>query len=456
MARKKNEHNSVEQALPIVEAVVRHIDEGVVFADSNGNVLYHNPAALKLLGHPDITQLLNIKQLGAINLQKALLKAALDAGEVDAAGRPSGNFVRFEQSIETEDATRFLEFSSGLVELPATHDKVRLIVLRDRTEHRRLEAVLSGGGSSGLISNDPQMLGIFSRIQQIAPTNAFVLLQGESGTGKTQLARLLHKMSNRASQPFIEVNCAAIPESLIESELFGHIKGAFTGAVHERPGRFQAAHKGTLFLDEISELPINLQAKLLKVLQDQKFEMVGSDKSIEVDVRIISASNVSLRHAVDDGRFRADLYYRLAVIPLNVPPLRERPGDIPVLIKHFCEQLTARGYPGDIQCNSNAMKMMMDYPWPGNVRELANAVEHGIVCAENKVVTPESLPQDVRNYSAGGHKLQAPVISRDEESQRQAILQALEQANGSRAVAATLLGIDRTTLWRRMQRLHID
>ena len=192
------------------------------------------------------------------------------------------------------------------------------------------------------------------------------------------------------------------------------------------------------------------------MLQDQQFEMVGSDKSIEVDVRIICASNTNLREAVDNGDFRADLYYRLAVIPLTVPPLRERPGDIPLLIKHFCEQLTARGYPGDIQCNNQSMRMMMDYPWPGNVRELANAVEHGIVCAENKVVTPNSLPQDIRSYSGESFISAAALDTDGDSAQREDILDALEKAKGSRAVAATLLGIDRTTLWRRMQKLGLS
>ncbi len=446
--------NSIEQVLPVLASVVTHIDEGVLFADPHGKVIYHNPAALRLLSIDSVKQLQDIKRLGSINLQKSLLKAAIEAGEVDAAGRPSGNFVRFEQEVESGENTRFLEFNSGLVEIPNTDNRLRLIVIRDLTEHRRLEAVLSGGGE--LITNDPQLLAILSRIRQVAPTNAFVLLQGESGTGKTQIARLLHKMSKRSHQPFVEVNCAAIPESLIESELFGHIKGAFTGAVQDRPGRFQAAHRGTLFLDEISELPLNLQAKLLKVLQDQCFEMVGSDKSVEVDVRIISASNSNLRDAVDEGLFRADLYYRLAVIPLLVPPLRDRPGDIPLLIKHFCSQLSVKGYPTDIQCNQQAMGMMMDYPWPGNVRELANAVEHGIVCAENKVVTPQSLPMDIRQYSQHNRNPPNQASSQGDQQQRQEIIDALEKANGSRAVAAALLNIDRTTLWRRMQKLDIE
>jgi len=445
--------DTLQHYLSTVEEIVAHIDEGVIIAEQNGTILFANPSVYEILGVVPDRPLKEIRRLGEINLQKSLLRAAIDAGEVDAAGRPSGNFVSFEERIRVGDITRFVEFRSGLVKVPYSDARLRLILIRDRTEHKRLEAVLSGNSGDGLLSKDPKMLAIIGRIQQIAPTNAFVMLQGESGTGKTELARMIHRLSKRANQPFVEVNCAAIPESLIESELFGHIKGAFTGAVAERPGRFQAAHKGTLFLDEISEIPLNLQAKLLKVLQDQAFEKVGSDASVQVDVRVICASNSDLRDAVDRGTFRADLYYRLAVIPIFVPPLRERPGDIPLLIRHFCERLSARGYPADIQCSHEAMRMMMDYPWPGNVRELANAVEHGIVCAENKVVVPASLPQDIRDYCHGGPKQAAFRNATDLEEQRALIDQALDQANGSRAIAATILGVDRTTLWRRMQKL---
>ena len=442
--------------LPILEAIVSYIDEGVIIADPSGNVIYQNPSAMELfdMKNEPVTRL---RDIGSFNLQKSMLRAAIDAGEMDAAGRPTGQFVRFEHKVEVLNGIRYLQFHCGLISTNVKNERLRLIMIRDKTEQRRLEAVFDPSLQE-MTTNDPRMLEILHRIQKIAPTDASLLLQGESGTGKTQLARMIHRFSHRSHMPFVEINCAAIPESLIESELFGHVKGAFTGASQERTGRFQSAHKGTLFLDEITEMPLHLQAKLLRAVQDQEFEMVGSDKTIKVDVRIISASNRNLKEMVNNDEFRADLFYRLAVIPLTIPSLRKRPGDIPVLIDHFCQRLAERGYnTSDIECSNDAMRVMMDYPWPGNVRELENAVEHGIICATGNFVEVDSLPQDIRDYQTGdllaSHN-QTPERRKGDRFRRN-IEAALNQCNGNKAQAAQLLGIDRTTLWRRMQKINM-
>lgn len=442
---------------PLMEAVVAYIDEGVFIADHKGNVIYQNPAAGQLLDSPD-APITKLRDIGDFNLQRALIKAAIDAGEVDATGRPTGQFVRFEHKIKTTNGHRYLEFYSGLTTNPGSKDRLRLILIRDRTEQRRLEAVFKPGADD-FSTNDPRMMDLLNRIHQVAPTQAAVLLQGESGSGKTQLARMIHQFSSRSHMPFVELNCAAIPESLIESELFGHIKGAFTGASQDRPGRFQAANGGTLFLDEVSEIPLHLQAKLLKAVQEQTFEMVGSDESVSVDVRIISASNRNLREQVDNNLFRADLYYRLAVIPLTIPALRERPGDVPVLIKHFCNRMAKRGYETNLmECSADAMKLMLDYPWPGNVRELENAVEHGIICSQGESVGPDSLPQHIQDFSRRRmvHHSHENQNQANEHIQRNQIQNALRETHGNKAQAAQLLGIDRSTLWRRMQRFGFN
>lgn len=442
---------------PVLEAIVSYIDEGVIIADPKGNVIYQNPSAMELLGMKN-KPITHLHDIGAFNLQKTMLRAAIDAGEMDAAGRPTGQFVRFEHKIIVNDSQHYLQFHCGLINTPTRNEKLRLIMVRDKTEQRRLEAVFDPALQE-MSTNDPRMLEILNRIHQIAPTNASLLLQGESGTGKTQLARMIHRFSLRSHMPFVEVNCAAIPESLIESELFGHVKGAFTGASEERPGRFQSAHNGTLFLDEITEMPFHLQAKLLRAVQDQEFEMVGSDKTIKVDVRIISASNRNLKDMVNNDEFRADLFYRLAVIPLTIPSLRKRPGDIPVLIDHFCERLAQRGYnTADLECSNEAMRVMMDYPWYGNVRELENAVEHGIICATGNKVGVESLPQDIREYLQGNllENQNSTQERRKEDKFRRDIEAALKQCDSNKAKAAQLLGIDRSTLWRRMQKLNIN
>lgn len=440
---------------PLVNSIISHIHDGVILANKQGNVMFYNPAAMNMLGIEVCESFKQIKNDSGLNLQKSILKAAFDAGEEDAAARPSGEFVKFEERLTINGTSRFIEFQTGLVTIEAD-EVLRILLMKDVTDHRRFEAVFNEGKNLGLVSNDPQMLEVIARLNQISPTRASILLQGESGTGKTLLARMIHNKSKRASHPFVEVNCAAIPESLLESELFGHVKGAFTGAVQTRAGRFQSAHQGTLFLDEISEIPLHLQPKLLNAIEEQSIQMVGSDRNIEVDVRVISASNQDLRSLVDSGQFRADLYYRLAVIPIKIPPLRERPGDLPLLIEYFCDRLVARGYPDGISCTQEAMAMMLDYYWPGNVRELVNAVEHGMILAENRLVTPACLPQDIRRYSETPEPMDPAMGTDDTEAQqRELIVSKLRQARGSRSEAARLLGIDRTTLWRRMQRLGL-
>ncbi len=434
---------------PLLEAIVSFMDEGVIIADERGQVLYQNPAAGEMFGAPPNEPIRTLNAVGPCDLQAALDRAC--GGE----RRPPGNFVRFEERVGADGTVRDLECHSGLVEVPDHDRPLRLVITHDRTDRRRLEAVFNRARQE-MVSNDPRMLEIVARVEQIAATSASVLLQGESGTGKTEIARMIHRLSTRANYPFVEVNCAAIPESLIESELFGHVKGAFTGATQDRPGRFQAAHRGTLLLDEVGEIPLHLQATLLRAVQDQQFEMVGSDAPVQVDVRVITASNRNLREMVDAGRFRADLYYRLAVIPLLVPPLRQRPGDLPLLLEHFCAKLGQRGYPQGGDFSPDAMRMMMDYPWPGNVRELENAVEHGIICAVDGTVVPESLPQDIREFRSRGPRPLAAVPSEDAGRRRAEIADALRRSGGNRSLAARALGIDRTTLWRQMRRLGVE
>ncbi len=444
---------TLEQFAPLMDAVIAHIHEGVILTDYKGKILFHNPAADELLGVTDLDSVSDIQSCTGMDFQKSLTTAAATAPSMKCLAPTK---YHFETRITRKGKTRFLEVNTSTIPVPGKPSPVHLMVMSDITDRRRLQAVLTDERNAGLITQDPHMIDISVMMEQIASTSASVLLQGESGTGKSLIARMVHEMSDRNSEPLVEVNCAAIPDALLESELFGHVKGAFTGATQDRKGRLQAAHRGTLFLDEISELPFHLQPKLLKALEEQTFQMVGSDENIHVDVRIIVASNQNLRELVDAGEFRADLYYRLAVIPVEIPALRERPGDIPLLVHHICDQLVSRGYPDSVECDYDAMQMMMDYPWPGNVRELNNAVEHGMILARNGRVTPSCLPFDIRHYRDNGENHPRPERSSTEiDPHKKEILDALAVSNGNRAKAARNLGIDRSTLWRRMHRLKL-
>lgn len=442
--------------VPLLEAIVSHLDEGVMITDRSGNILFMNPAAKTILASErDGRQAAfkHITNFRSIDLA-AIMREAFYGDDL-ADGELRSKLKKFQRDISERHRIRHVEIQCCMT--CEQHGRLRLFIVRDTTRERRLAALLDRAATD-LITSDPKMIDVLRRIDQVAPEQAAILLQGESGTGKTHIARLIHRLSDRAAKPFIEINCAAIPETLLESELFGHVKGAFTGAIQDRKGRFLAAHKGTLFLDEVGEIPLHLQAKLLRAIQDKQFEPVGADRSVHVDVRVISSSNRRLRDMVDSGRFRADLYYRLAVIPLDIPALRERPSDIPLLLKHFCGNISARGHPGGVDCNSEAMRMLMDYPWPGNVRELENAVEHAVICARNGVVVPESLPADIRNYCRRDDTIGREITNfrRESEEQSREIVEALKKAHGNKSIAAELLGINRSTLWRRMRRLELE
>lgn len=297
----------------------------------------------------------------------------------------------------------------------------------------------------GIIGQDSKMLEIYRQIRDVAANDYPVHISGETGTGKELVAVAIHKESRRGGGPFVPVNCGALPEGVLESELFGHVKGAFSGAIRDKKGRFELAHEGTLFLDEVAELPKPVQVKLLRVLQDGTFERVGSEKSISVNVRIISATNKDLKKEVREGRFRDDLFYRINVVPIQLPPLRERKGDIPVLVEHFIQEAKHQGYEVS-GLSHEAMALFVSYPWPGNVRELQSAVRFALIRSKGMTIQPEHLPLELRQWQST-----MPQKGRFRKLDILAVREALERTGGNKAKAARLLGVGRATLYRFLQ-----
>ena len=308
----------------------------------------------------------------------------------------------------------------------------------------------------GIVATDPKMLSVLDTVRKVAPTAATVMIYGESGTGKELVARALHRLSERGTKPFVSVSAGALPETLLESELFGYEKGAFTGAVMAKPGRFEMANGGTLFLDEVGDVSPGVQVKLLRVLQERTFERLGGTRSIEVDVRVISATNRDLQQLIADGTFREDLYYRLNVVPVTIPPLRKRTEDIPLLVAHFLTKFGA----GDRSISPEAMSAMASYQWPGNVRELENTVERMVILSRGDRIGVEDLPTEVRAgvnvCDAGTRCFVLPEAGLDlEEVELDFVRQALDRAGGSPPKAAKLLGLTTKTLEARMQRFGL-
>jgi len=300
---------------------------------------------------------------------------------------------------------------------------------------------------------------ILNICERVGPTDSTVLIAGESGTGKELIARYLHTCSKRASNPFIAVSCAAIPSTLLESEMFGHERGAFTGAVGARMGLFQLANGGTIFLDEIGEMTLPLQVKLLRVLQEREIRPIGSEKTMHVDVRVVAASNRNLSVEVEQGRFREDLFYRLQVIPITVPPLRERRSDIPLLVQHFLDRHNEQRPHAPVRIDDDAMVYLWEYDWPGNVRELENLVERLVILNEDDTIRVDNLPPNIRAFISD-KKIPRPVLSDDgvdlnravEDFEFRLIDEALRRTKGNKQAAAKLLGLKRTTLVAKLRR----
>lgn len=353
---------------------------------------------------------------------------------------------------------------------PVNFEELRLVLDKAREKQRLLsenvylrKQLRDRFQFDNIIGHAPAMQRVFERMQRIVKTDSTVLITGESGTGKELVACALHHNSRRKDKPFVAVNCGAIPESLLESELFGHVRGAFTGAVRDRLGKFESANHGTIFLDEIGTMPLHLQSKLLRVLQEQEIERVGSTKGVKLDVRVISATNADLDEQVRQGLFREDLYYRLNVIPLHLPPLRERKEDILPLVSHFLEKFRYLMGREVITLNKQALDALEKYQWPGNVRQLENVVERMVALSDDDNITVDDLPSEIvekievsrgicLDITPEGINMPAAI----EELERGLIRKALELAGGVKAKAAQLLGLNRTTLVEKMKRLGMS
>ena len=455
--------------LPGLRQFLDNLEEGVLLLDHQRHVVAINEAASRMLGqsHDNILNKLcpSLFQGTACarDCEKrghcTLMKNAMQGKKVQdlAVQRPDGTLVSLRMWAMVLPSDGQLAYCT--------------VVLRDRTHEMQLEEAASDRlRLGGLVGHSVVMQDLFRKILRAAASEASILITGESGTGKELVARALHENSSRAKGPYVRVHCAAFPEQLLEGELFGHARGAFTGAATAREGRFEAAQGGTLLLDEIGEVPLSVQVKLLRVLQEREIERLGENQTRKVDVRIIAATHRDLTAMVSRGEFRADLYYRLRVLPLHVPPLREHREDIPLLVSTMLANILARHKGRDVQLSNEALEALGAYSWPGNVRELVNALEYAMVHVEGTTILERHLPPEIQNAvhrQPGGSPAiaapSAPLVQRyyrapaqQEGQEKEILLLALKATGGNKAAAAEKLGMSRTTLWKRLKQYGID
>ncbi|MDP8208940.1 MAG: sigma 54-interacting transcriptional regulator [Candidatus Electryonea clarkiae] len=418
--------------------------DGVLAHDERRKVFYINNAAEEILG---------IKRGKIIGNDCHEVIPDFICGENCAyCSKEKSEIVSFEsfQYSATyehpEGQNRELELSVSPLTRSTGNDSGALVIFRDRTEITRLRNRLKEKtGYQGMIGNHRTMQSLLKLIQDLSKVNVSVLIQGESGTGKEMVARALHELSARRDQPFVPVNCGALPEGILESELFGHVKGAFTGATRDKKGRFELADKGVLFLDEIGEISQSMQVKILRVLQEKSFEPVGSEKTVKVDARVICATNKNLKDLIRAGTFREDLYYRLAVVPIVVAPLRERRTDITLLVDHFLDIYSKENNIDRKEFSPDALNCLFSYNWPGNIRELANAIQYSLVRCDTLVIQSSHLPLEIQQdtkYNRRKRRGRHPKLVLAD------VQRAMRKAGGKKILAAKMLGISRTTLYR--------
>jgi PAS domain S-box-containing protein len=441
--------------------VVDTIQDGVMIVDEAGTIVSVNKALEKITGYSRDEMLgkpctiLNCDVCEIVLEERGTFWCKLfKAGTLDIR---ECNFRRKDGSdIHVLKTASLLHDSNGKVMgAVETVTDISEIVEKEHQIAQLRQELRSENGFKGILGTSPEMQRLFDLIVNAARSDAPVIIYGESGTGKEMVAQAVHESGVRSDKPFVKVNCAALNESLLESELFGHVKGAFTGAFQDRDGRFQTAHSGTIFLDEIGDLPLSTQVKLLRVLEEMVIERVGDNKPINVDVRIISATNRNLNELVAGGQFREDLFYRINVIPITVSPLRDRVADIPILADAFFRRIKLKNNKHIQGITNDAMRCLMAYPWPGNVRELKSAFEYAFVTCQNSSILPEHLPPNIIRNHEPLKPSPAPSLSR-EELKKQRLVKALEQTHGNQTEAAAILGVSRVTVWNQMKRYGIN
>ena len=436
-----------EQNRRNLEAIFRSVNDAIITVDKNMHIIAANDATREICG-------MDPKEIVGREFHRVTAYCAQSCYEALKEILGTEKTIK-DYRLECRKQTRphqIVTVSSSPLRDRADKNIGTVLVIRDLTRVAEMEGELRGRYNlHNIVGKSHKLQDIFRLLDELMNTDTSVLITGETGTGKELIAKALHYGGARAAKPMVTVNCSALPENLLESELFGHVKGAFTGASKDRVGRFQAAHGGTLFLDEVGDIPPNLQLKLLRALQEKTFERVGDSTTYHVDVRVIAATNCDLKKKVSLGEFREDLYYRLKVLEIALPPLRERREDIPLLINHFLT-LFNKSYNKNIEgISQDALKIFMIYPWAGNVRELQHAIEHAFVLCNSPTITLEHLPAEIKDYSPpeSPGPAERPKIA---ALQPPDILQALVKTGWNKAKAARLLGISRPTLY---QLIHL-